>query len=96
MAREGLMVARDLLVSVHGIGKHGAEELLAEIGPDMSVFPTPQALACWAGVVPRLARVSREEAPRQGAGWQPVSQTNPGDRSQVSLTNEKLVPVRPI
>lgn len=52
MEREGLTVARDLLVSVPGIGKHGAEELLAEIGPDMSVFPTPQALACWAGVAP--------------------------------------------
>jgi transposase len=52
MRREGLTVARNLLVSVYGIGKHGAEELLAEIGPDMSVFPTPQALACWVGVAP--------------------------------------------
>lgn len=52
MDREGLTVARDLLVSVHGIGKHGAEELLAEIGPDMSVFPTPQGLASWVGVAP--------------------------------------------
>lgn len=50
--REGLAVARDLLVSVPGIGKHGAENLLAEIGADMSVFPTPQALACWVGVAP--------------------------------------------
>jgi transposase len=52
MRREGLTVAWNLLVSVYGIGKHGAEELLAEIGPDMSVFPTPQALACWVGVAP--------------------------------------------
>lgn len=50
--REGFIAARDLLTTVHGIGKHGAEELLAEIGPDMSVFPTPQALACWVGVAP--------------------------------------------
>lgn len=50
--REGLAMARDLLVSVPGIGKHGAESLLAEIGADMSVFPTPQALACWVGVAP--------------------------------------------
>jgi transposase len=47
-----LVAARELLVSVHGFGKHGAEELLAEIGPDMSVFPTPQAPACWVGVAP--------------------------------------------
>jgi transposase len=52
IAREGLVAARELLVSVSGLGKHGAEELLAEIGPDMSVFPTPQALACWVGVAP--------------------------------------------
>lgn len=52
MEREGLTVARELLESVHGIGKHGAEELLAEIGPDMRVFPTPQALASWVGVAP--------------------------------------------
>ena len=41
-----------MLVSVHGLGKHGAEDLLAEIGADMSVFPTPQALASWVGVAP--------------------------------------------
>jgi transposase len=50
--REGWAAARELLISVHGIGKHGAEDLLAEIGPDMGVFPTPQALACWVGVAP--------------------------------------------
>ncbi|WP_344812503.1 IS110 family transposase [Microlunatus aurantiacus] len=46
------VVARELLVSVPGLGKHGAEDLLAEIGADMSVFPTPQALAAWVGVAP--------------------------------------------
>lgn len=50
--REDLMVARDLLVGVPGIGKHGAENLLAEIGADMSVFASPQALASWVGVAP--------------------------------------------
>lgn len=52
MEREDLVIARELLVEIPGIGRHGAEELLAEIGADMSVFPTPQALACWAGVAP--------------------------------------------
>lgn len=71
MEREGLTVARELLESVHGIGKHGAEELLAEIGPDMSVFPTPQALASWVGVAPG----SHESAGRK----HPVS-VRPGNR----------------
>jgi transposase len=49
--REGFVAARELLVSVSGLGKHGAEELLAEIGPVMSVFP-PRRRWCWVGVAP--------------------------------------------
>lgn len=45
-------MARDLLISVPGMGKHTAEDLLAEIGADMSVFLSPQALAAWVGVAP--------------------------------------------
>jgi transposase len=48
----GFSPARDLLLSVPGLGRHGAEELLAEIGPDMTVFTTPAQLAAWAGVAP--------------------------------------------
>lgn len=47
-----LVVARDLVAGMHGMGKHTAEDLLAEIGADMSVFPTSQALASWVGVAP--------------------------------------------
>ncbi|BEH02786.1 IS110 family transposase [Brooklawnia propionicigenes] len=52
MEAEGWTSARDLLVSIPGIGPRGAEELIAEIGVDMNVFPTPAALASWAGVAP--------------------------------------------
>lgn len=69
--REGLAVARDLLVSVPGVGKHGAENLLAEIGADMSVFPTPQALACWVGVAPGL---------HESAGKKHPVKARPGNR----------------
>lgn len=48
----GLDPARDLLLSLPGLGPHGAEELLAEIGPDMAVFDSPEQLAAWAGVAP--------------------------------------------
>jgi transposase len=48
----GFDAARDLLLSIPGLGPHGAEELLAEIGPDMTVFNTPEQLAAWAGVAP--------------------------------------------
>lgn len=69
--REGLAVARELLCGMPGLGKRGAEELLAEIGADMSVFPTPKALACWAGVAPG----SHESAGKK----QPVA-ARPGNR----------------
>jgi len=48
----GFDPARDLLLSIPGLGPHSADELLAEIGPDMSVFDAPEQLAAWAGVAP--------------------------------------------
>ena len=44
--------AIDLLQSVPGVGARSAEAILAEIGEDMSRFPTPQQFASWAGLCP--------------------------------------------
>ncbi len=41
-----------LLQSVPGVDKLTAATLLAEMGPDMSQFPTASHLASWAGVCP--------------------------------------------
>jgi transposase len=49
---EGFGPARELLLTLPGLGKHGAEELIAEIGTDMTVFTTAQQLASWSGVAP--------------------------------------------
>lgn len=38
--------------TIPGVGRRTAEELLAEIGPDMSRFPTASHLASWARVCP--------------------------------------------
>lgn len=43
---------RDLLGTIPGVGKRSAEVIIAEIGVDMSRFPTPAALASWAAVCP--------------------------------------------
>ena len=40
------------LDTIPGVGRRGAEELLAEIGTDMSRFPTAAHLASWARVCP--------------------------------------------
>lgn len=44
--------ARDQLVTISGVGKRAAECIIAEIGVDMSRFPTAGHLARWAGVAP--------------------------------------------
>ncbi len=44
--------ARDHLSSITGVGKRAAEVIIAEIGTDMSVFPTAGHLASWAGMAP--------------------------------------------
>lgn len=40
------------LLTIPGIGKRGAEVVVAEIGVDMSRFPTAAHLASWAGLCP--------------------------------------------
>ena len=44
--------AADRLDEIPGLGREAAAALIAEIGLDMSHFPTPQALVSWAGLTP--------------------------------------------
>jgi transposase len=44
--------ARDRLATIPGVGKRAAEVIIAEIGIDMSQFPTAGHLASWAGMCP--------------------------------------------
>jgi transposase len=44
--------AEDRLMTIPGVGRQAAEVLVAELGPDLSNFPTSGHLASWAGVCP--------------------------------------------
>lgn len=46
--REAIEIADDVL----GIGKHSAEDIIAEIGVQMNVFPTARHISSWAGMCP--------------------------------------------
>lgn len=43
-----MLPAVDQLDEVTGIGREGAQAIIAEIGLDMSRFPTPGHLVSWA------------------------------------------------
>jgi len=60
------------LKEVPGLGSTATEVVLAEIGLDMSLFPSAGHLLSWAGFVPRLdesAGKSRSTRIRKGAPW---------------------------
>ena len=61
-----------LLDTIPGIGRWHAEVLLAEIGTDMSRFPTDGHLASWAGMCPgnnESAGKRRSGKTRKGSPW---------------------------
>jgi transposase len=63
---------RELLMTIPGVKQRTAEVLIAEIGVDMSAFPTPKHLASWAGVCPgndESAGKRRSGKTRKGSKW---------------------------
>jgi len=71
--------ARDHLDSITGVGKRAAECIVAEIGADMSRFPTAAHLASWAGMCPGNNITGGKR--RSGS-------TNKGDRWLSEVLNE--------
>jgi transposase len=62
----------ELLDTIPGVDRRAAELILAEIGPDMSIFPTDAHLASWAGMCPgqhESAGKQRSGKTRKGSKW---------------------------
>ena len=60
------------LITIPGVSRVSAQVILAEIGADMTPFPTSGHLLSWAGLVPRLdesAGKRRSTRVRKGAPW---------------------------
>jgi transposase len=60
------------LITIPGVSRVSADVILAEIGADMTPFPTAGHLLSWAGLVPRLdesAGKRRSTRVRKGAPW---------------------------
>jgi transposase len=63
---------RELLKTIPGVNQRTAEVLIAEIGVDMSAFPTPKHLASWAGMCPgndQSGGKRRSGKTRKGSKW---------------------------
>ncbi|MCA1700583.1 MAG: IS110 family transposase [Actinobacteria bacterium] len=64
--------AVELLCSIPGVQRRTAENIIAEIGADMSVFPSERHLASWAGQCPgnhQSAGKRRTGRTRKGSKW---------------------------
>ena len=69
--------ARDRLDTITGVGKRAAETIIAEIGVDMSRFPTAGHLASWAGMAPGNQHHRRETPVRQDHQGRRVAPRHP-------------------
>jgi transposase len=73
--------AVERLVTIPGIGQRTAEILVAEIGTDMSRFPSAKHLAAWAGMAPgnnESAGKRRNGKTRKGSPWLRTALTEAG------------------
>ena len=65
------------LDEIPGVGKTGAQEIIAEIGTDMTRFPTAAHLVSWAKFAPRTRQSAGRNKPGCHRQGQPVDRRHP-------------------
>ena len=68
----------ELVMTIPGVGRRTAEVLIAEVGLDMTVFPTAGHLASWAGICPGNNSSGGKRRPartRHGSMWLRIALT---------------------
>ena len=69
----------ELLDEIPGLNRKSIEDIIAEIGLDMSVYPTEKHLASWAGISP---------GNNESAGKKKSGRTTPGNKHLKSILSE--------
>jgi transposase len=85
-----------LLSTLPGVSDLTAQVMVAEIGVDMSRFPTSAHLISWAGLCPRSdesAGKRRSVRVRKGAPWLKVALVT---AAWAAVANQELLPARPV
>jgi transposase len=84
--------AVELLRTIPGVERRTAEVIVAEIGSDMSVFPTAGHLASWGGAVPRQPPVGRQTHVGTDAQGLEVAQPSAQGRGHGRAQNQRQLP----
>jgi transposase len=86
----------ELLDTIPGVDKRAAEMLLAEIGPDMSRFPTDAHLASWGGMCPGQRESAGKKHTRRDPQGLQMAARHPDRMRQSRRAHQRHLPQRPL
>ena len=86
-----VLPAVDRLDEITGIGRDGAQAIIAEIGLDMSRFPTPGHLVSWAKVSPRTIQSGARSRPGKTGKGNPYLKGMPGEAAAAAAKTDTFL-----